>query len=294
MVWFKFNLKCIFSKKSLLFVFLLLLVVIIFFPLVSEVNGWVGYNVAVKNEAELRNAISAAPDEGYSIWISGVIVLQKSLEIPEGKVINLGGGRLVGGRGVDTIVVKSGGVLYLSGRILVTHVVGASGRGVYVESGGIFTLQDGVISGNSAVNGGGVYNEGTFTMYGVDMEDHEVCIISDNKADYGGGVYNKGTFIAYGGEIFNNTAVKSGGGVYGAGVFDRRTDYRSDSVSVYSNVATSGKGDNVFIESTCSGPLYLLLIVMVAVVVISGLFVYRSKRRNRSVKNGLVGLVAVV
>lgn len=79
-------------------------------------------------------------------------------------------------------------------------------------AGGRFTMEGGVISGNT---GGGVnvYGGGRFTMQGG--------AISGNKADEGGGVrVSEGTFIMEGGVISGNTALK-GGGVYvgGGGVY---------------------------------------------------------------------------
>jgi hypothetical protein len=73
------------------------------------------------------------------------------------------------------------------------------GGGVFVASGGTFTVSGGEISGNTAAgHGGGVYvNNGTFTMSGGE--------ISGNTAagqNGGGGVY-----------VYNGTFTKTGGGV---------------------------------------------------------------------------------
>ena len=91
----------------------------------------------------------------------------------------------------------------------------------------IDTLNTGTITGGSITgNGGGVYNQGTFAMYGGK--------ISGNTANIGGGVYVLGDgFIMYGGEISNgyaehNTETKSttafsfsgpgrGGNIYATG-----------------------------------------------------------------------------
>jgi predicted outer membrane repeat protein len=85
-----------------------------------------------------------------------------------------------------------------------------SGSAVYVR--GTFTMNGGEISGNTAVEGGGVSlagsSLGTFIMNGGK--------ISSNTAAYnGGGVYiSLGAFIMNGGEISGNTAKNYGGGVY--------------------------------------------------------------------------------
>jgi hypothetical protein len=210
---------CFFSKQFLIFVSLLFLVAIVFFPFVSGDSDWIVINVDVRNEVELTGAISAAPDNAwYMIGVGQDIVLKDPLEIPNSKKIGLvGGGHLIGGDDAAAIIVKCGGELQLWGGVVVTHVAGASGRGVYVERGGIFGLCSGEISGNSAVSGGGVYNEGVFTMWSGIVADY--CVISDNVATEGGGVYNVGTFNMIRGDMSCNVATE-GGGVYVNGSFN--------------------------------------------------------------------------
>ena len=75
------------------------------------------------------------------------------------------------------------------------------------------TLDGSTISGNSATNGGGVYNYGMATLTN--------CTISDNSATYGGGggVWDKGTAATLaieGCTISGNYAV-GGGGLYNDG-----------------------------------------------------------------------------
>ena len=90
----------------------------------------------------------------------------------------------------------------------------SAGGGVYV-SGGSFTMEAGVIIGNRADCGGGVYNNGTFTMTG------SASVIGNVSTSYGGGVCNYGALAIKGGEISRNTASGSGssGGVYNRGTF---------------------------------------------------------------------------
>ena len=110
-----------FSKKVLVFVSLLFLVVVLFVAsFVSVVNGASSgvSDVVVGDEVGLLNAVGVAPNKvSYVIGLSGDIVLRDSLEIPKGKNIVLvvsegvlsGFACLVGGDGVDTIVVKGVG-----------------------------------------------------------------------------------------------------------------------------------------------------------------------------------------
>jgi hypothetical protein len=181
------NLGCFFNKKLLALAFSLLMVMLISVSFVSAINeASVMPDVVVDNETELLNAIEIAPNKtAYVIGISGDIVLQNSLEIPKGKNIVLVVSDssfilLVGGDGMDTIIVKNGGTLTLKDGVTVTHVNGTIGRGVYVESKGTFILSGGNLSGNTINdNGGGVYNAGTFTMVSG--------IISNNIASNWGG-----------------------------------------------------------------------------------------------------------
>ena len=87
-----------------------------------------------------------------------------------------------------------------------------SGGGVYVESKGVFVMEGGYISDNTASGsgysyGGAVYVKGAFTMEGG--------TINRNTGSYnGGGIYLTGcAFIMANGNIVANTS-NSGGGVY--------------------------------------------------------------------------------
>ncbi|MCL2642951.1 MAG: hypothetical protein FWD52_05530 [Candidatus Bathyarchaeota archaeon] len=209
-------------------------------------------HTVVESEVELCDAIRASPDNSGYVYVIGVgqggIVLEKSLEIPEGKNVGLVSADvsaytvcLVGGDGVDTVIVKCGGELVLFNGVIITHAKGDRGRGVYVKSGGTFTMEGGEVSGNRATRGGGVYNEGIFNMRGdVLLESSKLFA---NTAAKGGGVYNVGTFILDGGNIYQNnctntlTSTGEGGGVYNAGTFSTV----STSVISY-NTATKGGG----------------------------------------------------
>ena len=126
------------------------------------------------------------------------------------------------GANKDSVITVEGGNLSLSdsntnGTGQITggqgHTDGLNlGGGVYIKSGGTFTLNSGVICENHAQDGGGgVYNKGTFAMSGG--------IIANNTSDYyAGGVRNEGTVIMLGGTISDNKITYgNGGGVYNAG-----------------------------------------------------------------------------
>ena len=147
-----------------------------------------------------------------------------------------------------TITVTGDLTLCLNGKTLKNT---ASNTRVIHIDGGTLNLTDcggtGTITGGSITNhGGGVYNQGTFAMYGGK--------ISGNTANSGGGVYVLGDgFIMYGGEISNNTAKYNGGGVYNArlntiiagGSIKNNTANDSPSGGIYMNQSITLSGNPV-------------------------------------------------
>ena len=132
----------------------------------------------------------------------GVYVSSGTFEMNGGTISNNGKSTNFNGGGVDnrSIFTMNGGII--SGN------TASDGGGVY--NSGTFTMNNGTISGNTANNGGGVeHRYGTFTM--------NAGTVSGNNANRGGGVYVEHwrNFTMRGGTITNNTAMEYGGGVYG-------------------------------------------------------------------------------
>jgi len=145
---------------------------------------------------------------------------------------------------------SGGGVLnsskfYMNGGVIsdnTSSITGGSGGGVYNNYGGIFSMSgDAVVSNNTARDGGGVSNTGTFELTGGEISNNfggngggvysfkdtttstapsftmKGGVISGNT---GNGVYNiVGTFTMEDGKISNNTTGANGGGVYNSGTF---------------------------------------------------------------------------
>ena len=185
--------------------------------------------------------------------------------------VNQGGGVLVAGgssftmsgeslieknesdRGAGVNVLQDGSSFTMNSGTIRANIAGIHGGGVLVNGVGTFTMNGGVIGGdstadaNTAESGGGVClyadwsgRDITFTMTGdsliknntaeqggglnryntasatIEMRDN--ATITENHADVGGGVYTSGgtktTFDMYGkSSIHHNTATRSGGGV---------------------------------------------------------------------------------
>ena len=90
-----------------------------------------------------------------------------------------------------------------------------SGGGVRMISGGRFTMENGVITGNTAHDGGGgvaVFANSYFTMNNGEITNNHAALAGEG----GGGVevYGAGTFVMNNGKITGNTAVGNGGAVY--------------------------------------------------------------------------------
>jgi hypothetical protein len=125
----------------------------------------------------------------------------------------------------------------------------AAAGGVSVSEGGLFTMNGGEISGNtagSAPYGGGVsVSGGSFVMSGGRIVNNAV-----NSADYGaygGGVsISGGTFTMKGGEIGGN-AVNSGLG--GGGVYAHNCEFTMTGGAISGNSASaaSGNGGGVYL-----------------------------------------------
>jgi hypothetical protein len=179
--------------------------------------------VHVGNEKKLRTTINNTPSNTPTIIAldSDISLSGSALEIPADKDITLvsdkrdGFWKLIGAANQPTIHVN--GKLTIEG-IIVTHNDGVSGRGVTVNFGGTLIMSDGAICNNTITmfddytfwewQGGGVWNCGSFSMYGGEISNNTVP--SD-----GGGVANNGyDFTMYGGKISNNTASSYGGGVF--------------------------------------------------------------------------------
>ena len=127
------------------------------------------------------------------------------------------------------VYVASGGAFTLYGGSIKDNkelITGSFGIETLAQNGGgvscagKFTMSGGVISGNAASgNGNGVYvaENAEFTMSGGTIAEN--ANTKDYANETGGGVYNDGTFLLRSGTIRKNEA-HAGGGVYNMGQFE--------------------------------------------------------------------------
>ena len=156
------------------------------------------------------------------------------------------------GAGVN---ISNGGEFEMSGGSIIsnntTTTDGGYGGGVYVfgddNNSGTFTMNGGVIQGNSSDRGGGVSVQhkpkAKFYLNGGE--------IKENHATYqGGGVYNySGTFTITGGSITNNTVDNLDNDRCGGGIYSNQFVYLSGTCIIKDN--TKGPWpENLFLDNT--------------------------------------------
>ncbi|MCL1809624.1 MAG: hypothetical protein FWG42_07675 [Clostridiales bacterium] len=179
-------------------------------------NG--GSSVFVMTGGEISG--NTAADNGGGVINNGVFEMREG---PEGKKPVISGNAVTGdtdyNRGGGVFNVVNGSFFMAGGEISGNTAVQGGGVGNYRSGSAyqpIFIMSGGEISGNTAVRGGGLYNNSTFQLYGG--------AISGNEADYGGGAFNsspsqtvEAVFAMMSGEVRGNTAI-DGGGVFNSGL----------------------------------------------------------------------------
>ncbi len=150
----------------------------------------------ITNWAALQGAIINAEDDS-TITLSQTLTAGEDdtrLSVPEGRSITID----LNGNTIDRNLEE----------------VAADGSVFIVEKDSTLIItdtsadQDGRITGGNAEYGGGIYNKGTVTFEGGN--------ISSNKATHGGAILNEGTLNMTGGCVENNEA-EEGGGIYSNG-----------------------------------------------------------------------------
>ena len=139
--------------------------------------------------------------------------------------ITLGGSPLTVPKACTNLMIDgsggSGGSVTIDGN--------GNSRVMEVPTGVTATLDALTITGGSAINGGGISNEGTLTV-------GSATTVSGNTATYGGGIYNNGATVMVNGAINGNTAVMGGG------IFNYNNGTLVVSGTVSGNTASIGGG----------------------------------------------------
>ena len=226
----------------------------------------------VQTEFKAWTETSSLPATKGNYYLENNVTLDDTWEPADGTVLCLNGHSITCTAGtndeaISAISVESSVAFTLtdcskdengSNKGEITHSAGAIGRGVYND--GTFYLYGGNITGNNSGSksfiGGGVMNDNgaTFIMYGGR--------ITNNIAEHGGGVYNspkdtypnkQTVFKMYGGKISRNQANR-GGGVYNQCDFIMDGGTIGGIEAVDSNTATD-LGGGVYLSSETAGTL---------------------------------------
>ncbi len=168
--------------------------------------------------------LSSAPDFSVFTVDSGVTVSLLGMTISGGDAgtdINQGGGLdNFGTSTVDNSVLSNDSAY--------------DGGGIYNESGGTLTVINSTFASNSAIQGGGLFNAGTLIV--------NTSTFSGNSAVYGGGIFNGDTLTVSDSTFTGNSAGWDGGGIYAAD-----TTTVSDSTFTGNSADASGGGiDNQY------------------------------------------------
>lgn len=230
----------------------------------------------------------------HKVTIKGAIVACSSSKVNliklEGGTFNLQGGVLTqkNNCNVDGLIyAQSGSTVNMSGG----YVCGASmgrdgaGAGIHVE-GSTLVISDGVIAGNYAPSGGGVYawnstvnmvggiisgngtnNDQNGFGAGICAENSNVTItdghITNNKYQHydeshkgngchgGGGIaaFNGGSLTIAGGYITGNYSAEAGGGVYAGAWKQALSGFKFSGGIIASNVAQNSEGGGIRISA---------------------------------------------
>ncbi|HEX8399585.1 MAG TPA: choice-of-anchor Q domain-containing protein [Pyrinomonadaceae bacterium] len=118
-----------------------------------------------------------------------------------------------------------------------------SGGGIYINYNGKLTLMNSAVSGNSASNGGGVYNYNSSATTSLTITN---STISGNSAGVGAGIsnnYGKATIV-------NSTISGNIGQTYGGGIYNGY----SSSVTLINTTVANNRSDAAVCE--CAGGIY--------------------------------------
>lgn len=198
--------------------------------------------------------------DGGAVFMGGKAGDTLKTTISKGTIKNCtakNGGAIYMTRGTCTIsggtidnckATENGGGVYLGGGTFELNYnlsaatisncsAGNNGGGVYLGAG-TMTINGGIITKNTAQNGGGAYVNATNANHGILVTGGE---ISENTATKGGGLaVNNGYFKMSGGNIHKNTANNLGGAIYVSATTDVEVDIRSGTIQ--NNKATVSGG----------------------------------------------------
>ena len=151
----------------------------------------------------------------------------------------------------NAATVRGGGVVVesatteISGGTVSNNTSDINGGGIYASGSAIVTISDAVISDNAAIfAGGGLYVHGTGTTVTLNDSDLSNNTLSNAAGDGAGVFVYTASFAADNSTITDNTAPRSGGGLF----IDQSSTVTLNDSGVSDNTASPGGGGGVFID----------------------------------------------
>ena len=254
-------------------------------PIVVDPNAGDG-----SDNCSLRNAIaSATNNDSEGNCLNGLAGSPDTIEVSQGTYdlnseLEISSDLNIVGAGAHSVTIQApstdrafeidgsanvgiSGVTILGGR-----PTGGAGGGIQVDSGGSLSLQGVIVSGGSAIYGGGIENEGSLTVDGSTIENNS-AIESGN----GGGIDDVGSSLSItNSTIMNNGAAGAGGGLYLAGMATLTND------TVANNNSQGNPGGGIAVDGSIDPH-----IIYVANTIVAG------NRFFESTNNCSVGLASL-
>jgi hypothetical protein len=126
------------------------------------------------------------------------------------------GATIIDGNHANRVVTVSGiFTVSISGVTIRNGNASTNGGGIFASAGSTTTLNNSIVSANTAADGGGIYSIGTLTLNNSVITGNQT---TEGPFNDGGGIYSSnGTLTLNNSTVSNNTADSSGGGISGSG-----------------------------------------------------------------------------
>jgi hypothetical protein len=176
----------------------------------------------------LQSAINSATPWS-TLLVSGVCYGNFTI----GKPLTLQGPATLNGDGSGTVLTISTPAMVALNNLLIAE--GSLG-GIYVASGAV-TLDDSTVADNTAIEGGGVYNNSTITITD--------STVTDNVAQVdGGGIFDAGNMTINGSNVSTNNAAEGGGieDVADSSLLIENSTVFHNNATYYSSTGNNGGG----------------------------------------------------
>ena len=224
--------------------------------------GAATFTVANLNDSgpgSLRQAIldanATADDDtiAFQSGLSGTITLTSGeFVISSNLAINGPGADVLavsGNKAWRIFIINPGASVTIEGLTLKDGATSDGGGGGIYNDGSALTVNNSILSANTAFYGSGIYNDrGTVTLYN--------SVLNNNSATTGGSIYNNDGILTINNSTLNGNSTSSfGGGIFNTGAMTIVNSTLSGNSTGYSGGGISNNGTATIINSTLSGNL---------------------------------------